>query len=103
MMAVSVPGCAANEMSSSSVLLFSIVHVTPCTSRPPVRVAAVALVTASECAVTEYEVDVADRDDVAVVQHRRLDPGPVDEGAVDAAVVPDLGAVGRRDQSGVVA
>ncbi len=41
MMAVSVPGCAANEMSSSSVLLFSIVHVTPCTSRPPVRVAAV--------------------------------------------------------------
>ena len=40
MTAVSVPGRAASEMLSSSVLLPSMVHVTPCTSRPPVRVAA---------------------------------------------------------------
>jgi len=38
--AVRVPGRAVNEMFSSSVLLPSMVHVTPCTSSPPVRVAA---------------------------------------------------------------
>ncbi|CAG7187265.1 hypothetical protein PICSAR235_02954 [Mycobacterium avium subsp. paratuberculosis] len=40
MIAVRVPGSAVSEMLSSSVLLLSIVHVTPRTSRPPVRVAA---------------------------------------------------------------
>jgi len=45
--------------------VFSIVHVTPCTSRPPVRVAAVLSLRRASGAVTEYEVDVADRDDVA--------------------------------------
>ena len=40
MTAVNVPGRAEIEMLSSSVLLPSMVQVTPCTSRPPVRVAA---------------------------------------------------------------
>ncbi len=40
MTAVNVPGRAATEMLSSSVLLPSIVHVIECTSRPPVWVAA---------------------------------------------------------------
>ena len=40
MIAVSVPGRATSEILSSSVLLFSIVQVTPRTSRPPVPVAA---------------------------------------------------------------
>nr|VTP04369.1 hypothetical protein BIN_B_04426 [Mycobacterium kansasii] len=38
MTAVSIPGRAVSEMLSSNVLLFSIVHVTPRTSKPPVRV-----------------------------------------------------------------
>ncbi len=38
--AVSVPGRAENEMFSSSVLLCSMVQVTPRTSSPPVAVAA---------------------------------------------------------------
>ncbi len=38
--AVRVPGRAVSEMLSSSVLLFSMVQVTPCASSPPVRVAA---------------------------------------------------------------
>ena len=41
MMAVKVPGRAVIEMLSSSVLLFSIVQVTPRTSSPPVPAAAV--------------------------------------------------------------
>ena len=40
MIAVSVPGRAEIEMFSSSVLLPSMVQVTPCTSRPPVAVSA---------------------------------------------------------------
>ena len=41
------------------------------------------------------QVGVADRDDVAVAQHRAGDQGAVDEGAVAAVVVADLQA-GRR-------
>ena len=40
MTAVRLPGRAVNEMSSSSVLVPSIVQVTPRTSRPPVPVSA---------------------------------------------------------------
>ena len=47
-------------------------------------------------AVAEYQVDVADRDRVAFVQHRRFDARTVDECPVDAAVVEDLGAGRRR-------
>ncbi|CKS66188.1 Uncharacterised protein [Mycobacterium tuberculosis] len=60
------------------------------------------LFTARQGAVGEDEVDVADGHDVAVVQQRRVDPGAVDEGAIDAAVVPNLRAARRRDQGGVV-
>ena len=54
-------------------------------------------------AAGEHQVDIADRDGVAVVQQRRLDARAVDERAVDAAVVADLGAAGRGHQRGVVA
>ena len=54
-------------------------------------------------ATAEHQVDVADGDGVAVVQDRGFDARAVDEGAVDAAVVADLGAAGGRDQRRVVA
>ena len=45
-----------------------------------------------QVAVGEHQVDVADGDHVAFAQHRRPDPDTVDEGAVDAVCVADLGA-----------
>ena len=57
---------------------------------------------ADQVAVGEDEVDVADRDHVALVQHRRADADAVDEGAVDAVCVPDLGAERRVDQERVM-
>ena len=57
---------------------------------------------ADQVAVGEDEVDVADRDHVALVQHRRADAHAVDEGAVDAVCVPDLGAERRVDQECVM-
>ncbi len=47
---------------------------------------------ADQGAAGEHQVDVADGDDVAVAQDRRTHPDPVDEGAVDAVRVTDLGA-----------
>ena len=73
MTAVSVPGRAVSEMLSSSVLLPSMVHVTPCTSRPPVLVAGCGLGAADQRAAAEHQVDVADGDRVALVQDRGLD------------------------------
>ena len=55
-----------------------------------------------QCAVPEDQVNVADGDRVAVGEQLRLDAGAVDERAVDAAVVADLGAGARRDQGRVV-
>ena len=43
-------------------------------------------------AAVEHQVDVADGDGVAVVQDGAFDARTVDERAVDAAVVADLGA-----------
>ena len=54
-------------------------------------------------AAGEDQVDVSDCDDVALGQHRRPDPDAVDEGAVDAVRVADLGAQRRLDQERVVA
>ena len=67
------------------------------------RVAAAVSVRRASVPPREHQVDVADRDGVAVVQHRRLDARTVDERAVDAAVVADLGAAGRGHQGRVVA
>ena len=58
--------------------------------------------TTDQRAVTEDEVDVADGDGVTVGEHRGVDAHTVDEGAVDAAVVADLGARRVVDQGGVV-
>ncbi len=55
-----------------------------------------------QCAAAEHQVDVADRDGVAVVQHRRIDTCTVDECAVDAAVVADLRAARAGQQGRVV-
>ncbi len=58
---------------------------------------------ADQGAVAEHQVDVADGDHVAVGQDRRSDPDPVDECAVDAVRVPDLGAQRSQGQERVVA
>ena len=52
---------------------------------------------ADQVAAGEDQVDVADRDHVALVEHRRSDPDAVDEGAVDAVRVADLGAERRSE------
>ena len=51
----------------------------------------------------EDQVDVADGDDVAVGEKRRLHPVAVDECPVDRPVVGDLGSTRGRDQGGVMA
>ena len=58
--------------------------------------------TAGQGAAVEHQVDVADRDGVAVVEQRGGDTGAVDECAVDAAVVADLGSGSGGHQRGVV-
>ena len=67
MTAVSVPGRAANEMLFSSVLSPSMVHVTPCTPRPPVAGRRFGLASADQRAVLEYQIDVANRHQIALV------------------------------------
>ena len=62
----------------------------------------VGLGAAGQRAAREHQVDVADRDGVAVAQHRRVDARAVDERAVDAAVVADLGSAGRGHQGRVM-
>jgi hypothetical protein len=90
-------------MLSSSALLPSIVHVMPWTSRPPVRVALLDVGATGQGATGEQQVDIADCDYIAVVQHRSLDTMTVDERAVDTAGVADFGPAGQRRQGGVVA
>ena len=57
---------------------------------------------AGQRAAVEHQVDVADRDGVAIAEQRGVDTGAVDECAVDAAVVADLGPGRGGHQRGVV-
>jgi hypothetical protein len=57
---------------------------------------------ADQVAAGEDQVDVADGDHVALVEHRRADAHAIDERAVDAAGVPDLGAEWRLNQKRVM-
>ena len=84
MMAVSVPGRAVSEMSSSSCLpsiddVLDVAHL-------QAAGAGRGLGAADQVAVGEHQVDVADGDHVALGQDRRPDPGAVDERPVDAVV-----------------
>ena len=54
---------------------------------------------ADQGAVGEDQVDVADGDHVALAEHRGADPDTVDEGAVDAVGVADLGAQRRSTKN----
>ena len=97
-----MPGRAAIVMLSSSVLLFSIVQVTAVHLEAAGFGGRGRLGATGQRAAREHQVDVADRDGIAVAQHRRVDAGAVDERAVDAAVVPDLGSAGRGQQGRVM-
>jgi hypothetical protein len=84
MMAVSVPGRAVKEMLAIDPEVNAVHLQATGTAR--------GFGAADQVAVGEYQVDVADRDHVALVQYGRTHAYPVDEGAVDAMSVPDLGA-----------
>ncbi len=103
MTAVSVPGRALSEMLSSSVLLPSMVHVMPCTSRPPVRVSASVSVRRTRVPPLNTRSMLPMVTTSPSLQRGDLDPDAVDERAVDASVVADLGAGGGGHQRGVVA
>ena len=99
--AVSVPGRDVRDTRSSSVTSpSSIVRPTSRASRPPV--VAAGSVRRTRSATREDEVDVADRDDVVLLQRLLLDAFAIDERAVDVVGILDLHARRRRHQSGVV-
>ena len=100
MMAVSVPGLARHRDLLQQILAIDrevdVAHL-------QAAGAGRRFLAAHQHAAGEHQVDVADRDHVALAQQRGPDPHPVDECPVDAVRVADLDARGRRLHERVVA